>query len=74
MALLRLDGKNKSYKERSIASYDYNYECYYWTNIPAISLLSVKGDLYFGTADGRICKFNTDKDKMDRYNDDGKQL
>jgi site-specific DNA-cytosine methylase len=31
-----LDGKNKSYKERSIASYDYNYECYYWTNIPVI--------------------------------------
>lgn len=69
-----LDGKNKSYKERSIASYDYSYECYYWTNIPAISLLSVKGDLYFGTADGRICKFNTDKDKMDRYNDDGQAI
>jgi hypothetical protein len=69
-----LDGKNKSYKERSIASYDYNYECYYWTNIPAVSLLSVKGDLYFGTADGRICKFNTDKDKMDRYNDDGQAI
>jgi hypothetical protein len=69
-----LDGKNKSYKERSIASYDYSYECYYWTNIPAVSLLSVKGDLYFGTADGRICKFNTDKDKMDRYNDDGQAI
>ena len=69
-----LDGKNKSYKERSIASYDYSYECYYWTNIPAKSLLSVKGDLYFGTADGRICKFNTDKDKMDRYNDDGQAI
>jgi hypothetical protein len=30
--------------------------------------------LYFGTADGRICKFNTDKDKMDRYNDDGQAI
>ena len=69
-----LDGKNKSYKERSTASYDYNYECYYWTNIPAICLLSVAGELYFGTEDGKICKFNTDKSGMDRYNDDGKAI
>ena len=69
-----LDGKNKSYKERSIASYDYNYECYYWTNIPAICLLSVSGDLYFGTDDGRICKFNTDIESMDKYSDDGKAI
>ena len=69
-----LDGKNKSYKERSTASYDYNYECYYWTNIPAICLLSVAGELYFGTEDGKICKFNTDKVGTDRYNDDGKAI
>ena len=69
-----LDGKNKSYKERSIASYDYNYECYYWTNIPAVSLLSVNGELYFGTADGRICKFNTDVELLNKYSDDGKAI
>ena len=69
-----LDGKNKSYKERSTASYDYNYECYYWTNIPATCLLSVAGELYFGTEDGKICKFNTDKVGMDKYNDDGKAI
>lgn len=69
-----LDGKNKSYKERSTASYDYNYECYYWTNIPATCLLSVAGELYFGTEDGKICKFNSDKVGMDRYNDDGKAI
>ena len=67
-------GKNKSYKERSTASYDYNYECYYWTNIPATCLLSVAGELYFGTEDGKICKFNTDKVGMDKYNDDGKAI
>ena len=69
-----LDGKNKSYKERSIASYDYNYECYYWTNIPAVCLLSVAGELYFGTEDGRICKFNTDIGGVLKYNDDGKAI
>jgi hypothetical protein len=69
-----LDSKNKSYKERSIASYDYNYECYYWTNIPAICLLSANGELYFGTEDGRICKFNTDIEVLDKYSDDGKAI
>ena len=69
-----LDGKNKSYKERSTASYDYNYECYYWTNIPAICLLSIAGELYFGTEDGKICKFNTDIGGVLKYNDDGKPI
>ena len=69
-----LDGKNKAYKQRSTVANDYSYECYYWTNIPAICLLSVNGELYFGTADGKICKFNTDKVGMDRYNDDGKAI
>ena len=69
-----LDGKNKSYKERSIAAYDYSYECYYWTNIPAICLLSIKGELYFGTANGQVCKFNTDIGSLNKYNDDGKPI
>ncbi len=69
-----LDSKNKSYKERSSLSYDYNYECYYWTNIPAVCLLSVAGELYFGTADGQICKFNTDVSDMSRYSDNGEAI
>ena len=69
-----LDGKNKAYKQRSTVANDYSYECYYWTNIPANCLLSVNGELYFGTADGKICKYNTDKQGMDRYNDDGKAI
>lgn len=69
-----LDSKNKSYKERTATAYDYNYECYYWTNIPAICLLSVKGELYFGTEDGRICKFNTDINNLTKYNDDGQPI
>ncbi len=69
-----LDSKNKSYKERTSVSYDYNYECYYWTNIPAVCLLSVAGELYFGTSDGKICKFNTDISDMSRYNDNGEAI
>jgi hypothetical protein len=69
-----LDGKNKAYKERSIVANDFNYECYHWTNIPAVCLLSVNGELFFGTADGRICKFNTDIELLDKYSDDGKAI
>ena len=32
--------------------------------------LTVGNDLYFGTADGNICKFNTDIDDLIKYNDD----
>ena len=50
---------------------DYSYECYYWTNIPAKCLLPMGNELYFGTADGKICKFNTDTLEKEKYNDDG---
>lgn len=52
----------------------YSYEWYYWTNIPAIVFLEIDGALYFGTADGRVCKFNTDINGATRYNDDGEAI
>lgn len=69
-----LDGKqSKSYKDKSGS--DYLYECYHWNNIPATCLLNYRvGDeeiLYFGTADGKLCRFNTDIDTMSRFNDNG---
>ncbi|WP_101908873.1 hypothetical protein [Marasmitruncus massiliensis] len=65
-----LDGKqNKSYKPQSYG--DYVYECYHWENIPAVAFMEHDGDLYFGTEDGRICRFNNDIATMDKYNDDG---
>lgn len=65
-----LDGKQyKSYKPQSQG--DYIYECYYWTNIPARCWLEVEGTLWFGTADGRICRFKTGEAGMSRFSDDG---
>ncbi|MBR5519108.1 MAG: hypothetical protein IKU55_00165, partial [Clostridia bacterium] len=64
-----LDGKqNKSYKPQ--AQGDYVYECAYWENIPARCWLEVDGDLWFGTNDGRICRFRTDEEGMSRFSDD----
>lgn len=65
-----LDGRQaKSYKSQSMG--DYLYECYHWENIPAVCWLEREGDLFFGTADGRICRLNTDIRKSSQYNDDG---
>ena len=69
-----MDGRQtKSYRSASLG--DFIYECYYWENVPARCWLCRKGgteeELYFGTADGRICKVNTDIEGMARYSDDG---
>lgn len=72
-----LDGRqNRSYRAKSQS--DYIYECYYWENVPASCWLDHKDGatetLYFGTADGRICRFNSDIDTMQRYADDDKAI
>lgn len=35
----------------------YQYEWYYWENIPARVFFSWNNKLYFGTSDGKICEF-----------------
>ena len=50
------------------------YECFYWINIPAVCFLPQGNTLYFGTADGRISRFNTDIASMARFNDDGQAI
>ncbi len=61
-------------RQKSGSGSSFLYECYFWDNFPAHSLLSHKGFLYFGTVDGRICKLNTDILTIDRYSDDGKAI
>ncbi len=59
---------------------DDGYEWYYWTNIPAHTLCAHKQTLYFGTKDGRLCRFNDDMVSdsneilMKAYNDDGQPI
>lgn len=43
----------------------FSYEWWRWTNIPATCFCEVDGELYFGTANGRICKF--DEEYSDRF-------
>jgi len=68
-----LDGsQRKAY--RSGSADDYVYECWHWQNIPARCFLPVGEDLYFGTADGRICRFNNDQEGVLKYHDDGEPI
>lgn len=59
---------------------DGGYEWYYWDNIPARCMSTEDDILYFGTDDGRICRFNNDMvDEMGNrfmaaYNDDGQPI
>lgn len=69
-----LDGRQpRSYASRNDTSYV--YECFYWENIPARCVQRCIEDgeesLWFGTADGRVCRFNTDIGGVTRYSDDG---
>lgn len=48
------------------------YEGYYWENIPATAFATYDGHLWFGTADGDLCRFKTAKeDRNEAFNDDG---
>ncbi len=72
------DAAQRQYLGINTSSFE--YEWYYWTNIPARVLSEVRGELVFGTEDGRICKFNTDlitpegEIEDSAYSDDGKAI
>lgn len=69
-----LDGRQpRSYPSRNDTAF--LYECFYWENIPARCVMRLmdggKESLFFGTADGKICRLNTDLEGMKRFSDDG---
>lgn len=47
-----------SYKPKGSPRDTFSYEWYVWDNIPALCFADIDGELYFGTADGRLCKFD----------------
>ena len=72
------DAGQKTYFGNKTGTFE--YEWYYWTNIPATVMYEHGGILYFGTADGRLCRFNNDM-KNERgellssaYSDDGEPI
>ncbi len=61
------DSRQKTGKGANEAS---GYEWYYWTNIPAVVFMESEDELYFGTADGRLCKLRSDESTGLKYNDE----
>lgn len=57
------DARYKFYREND-ADASFNYEWWYWDNVPARVWLTLDGVLYFGTDEGRICRF--DEEYTDR--------
>ena len=49
------DGNRKSYVEKG---QDYSFEWFYWENVPVRVWWVREDELYFGTEDGKVCKFN----------------
>lgn len=69
-----LDGLQPLQTDKSMPYSTRQYAGFYRTNLPANCMWSYEGDLYFGTTDGRICKFYSDPDALYSYNDDGKAI
>lgn len=46
------------YRSASDMDDTFSYEFFYWVNVPVSAWLIFNDELYFGTAEGRICKFD----------------
>lgn len=61
-----LDGRHKT--NNSAGNTSYGYECYYWDGVPAKCVCSYGNEIWFGTADGKICRFKNSGSHTD-YSD-----
>lgn len=66
-----LDGLQPTQTDKSAPYSTRQYAGFYCTNIPARVLWEQDGALWFGTDDGRVCRFYTDPTALISYNDDG---
>ncbi len=61
------DSRYKSYPKNAKTE-QYQYEWYFWDNLSINIFFSWNNELYFGTSDGKLCKFNSS------YLDDNKEI
>lgn len=69
-----LDGLQPVHTDKSRPYSTRQYVGFYRTNLPARVMWEKDERLYFGTADGRICRFYKDKYSLPSYNDDGEPI
>lgn len=66
-----LDGLQSLQTSRSEPYSTRQYAGFYRTNLPANVMWVHQNKLLFGTVDGRVCEFYTNKEAQSSYNDDG---
>lgn len=69
-----LDGLQPVQTDRQMPYSTRQYAGFYRTNIPATCMWEKDGEYYFGTSDGRVCQFYSDKYALESYNDDGQAI
>lgn len=69
-----LDGLQPLQTDRSAPYSTRQYVGFYRTNMPVNVMWERDGALWFGTKDGRVCRFATDKYDLESYNDDGEAI
>lgn len=69
-----LDGLQATRTDRSEPYSTRQYVGFHCINVPAICLWTDDDTLWFGTGDGKVCRFKTDVEDPESYNDDGKEI
>jgi hypothetical protein len=69
-----LDGLQATRTDRAEPYSTRQYAGFYCTNIPALTMWVEDQALWVGTEDGRMCRFETDIDNLESYNDDGRAI
>ena len=72
-SLYVLDGLQATRTDKSEPYATRQYAGFYCTNIPA-NVIWNDDAVCFGTTDGKVCRFYTDQDALESYNDDGKPI
>jgi hypothetical protein len=69
-----LDGLQPMHTDKSRPYATRQYAGFYFTNIPASCFFEIGSELYFGSYNGGIYKWNTDEKLLASYNDDGEPI
>lgn len=69
-----LDGLQPQQTDKSAPYATRQYACFHRQGLPARVLWQREGRLWFGTNEGKICRFYNDPDALHSYSDDGQPI
>lgn len=69
-----LDGIQPIRTDKSEPYSNRQYAAFYCDNLPINTMWQSEHRLYFGTVDGKICRFYNDKENIHSYNDNGNPI